>query len=109
MSSKIKTEPEEEPQPSTSGGGVQPERQPEVILEEQGEGEESFYSDVIDEEFLDQYCKEVEHIRPMTISKELFYTNSMVARNYARLSKEDKARFDQMKELAESVKQETGL
>ena len=108
MSSKIKTEPEEEPQPSTSGGGVQPERQPEVISEEQGEGEESFNSDVIDEEFLDWYCKEVEHIRPMTISKELFYTDSMVARNYARLSKEDKARFDQMKELAESVKQETG-
>ena len=108
MSSKIKTELEEEPQPSTSGGGVQPKRQPEVISEEQGEGEESFDSDVIDEEFLDQYCKEVEHIWPMTISKELFYTDSMVTRNYARLSKEDKARFYQMKELAESVKQETG-
>ena len=108
MSSKIKTESEEEPQLSTSGGGVQPERQPEVILEEQGEGEESFDSDVIDEEFLDQYCKEVEHIWPMTISKESFYTNSMVARNYARLSKEDQACFNQMKELAESVKQEMG-
>ena len=108
MSSKVKTELEEEVQPSTSGGGVQPERQPEVISEEQGEGEESFNSDVIDEEFLDQYCKEVEHIWPMTISKELFYTDSMVARNYARLSKEDKAHFDQMKELAESVKQEMG-
>ena len=35
MLSKVKTEPEEEPQPSTSGGGVQPERQPEVISEEQ--------------------------------------------------------------------------
>ena len=87
---------------------MQPERQPEVILEEQGEGEESFDSDDIDEEVLDQYCKEVEHIWPMTISKELFYTDSMVARNYARLSKEDQARFDQMKELAESVKQEMG-
>ena len=96
MSSKVKTEPEEQVQPSTSGGGVQPERQPEVILE-----------DVIDEEFLDEYCKEVEHIWPMTISKELFYTDSMVTRNYARLSKEDQAHFDQMKELAESVKQET--
>ena len=62
MSLKIKTEPEEEPQPSTSGGGVQPERQPEAISEEQGEGEESFDSDVIDKEFLDRYCKEVEHI-----------------------------------------------
>ena len=108
MSSKVKTEPEEEVQPSTSGGGVQPKRQPEVISEEQGEGEESFDSDVIDEEFLDQYCEEVEHIWPMTISKELFYTDNMVARNYARLSKEDQARFDQMKELAEFVKQETG-
>ena len=108
MLSKVKTKPEEEVQPSTSGGGVQPERQPEVISEEQGEGDESFDSDVIDEEFLDQYCEEVEHIWPMTISKELFYTDSMVARNYARLSKEDQAHFDQMKELAESVKQETG-
>ena len=108
MSSKDKSKPEEEVQLSTSGGGVQPERQPEVISEEQGEGEESFDSDIIDEEFLDQYCKEVEHIWPMTISKELFYTDSMVARNYARLSKEDQACFDQMKELAESVKQETG-
>ena len=43
----------------------------------------------------------------MTGSKELFYTDSMVARNYARLSKEDQKRFDQMKELAESIKQET--
>ena len=44
----------------------------------------------------------------MTISKELFYTDSMAARNYARLSKEDQARFDLMKELAGSVKQEMG-
>ena len=44
----------------------------------------------------------------MTISKELFYTDSMVTRNYARLSKEDQKHFDQMKELAESIKQETG-
>ena len=44
----------------------------------------------------------------MTISKELFYTNKMVTRNYSRLSKEDQKCFDQMKELAESIKQETG-
>ena len=44
----------------------------------------------------------------MTVSKELFYTDSMVARNYEQLSEEDKKRFDQMKELAESAKQETG-
>ena len=64
MLSKIKTEPEEEPQPSTSGGGVQPKRQPEVISEEQGEGEESFDSDVIDEEFLDEYCERLSTFGP---------------------------------------------
>ena len=44
----------------------------------------------------------------MTISKELFYTDEMVTRNYNHLSKEDKNRFDQMKVLAESIKQEMG-
>ena len=57
---------------------------------------------------MDEYCEEVEHIQPMTISKELFYTDRMVTRNYARLSKEDQKCFDQMKELAESINQETG-
>ena len=109
MVTKVKTEPEKEVQPSTSGGGVQPEGQPEIQPEEQvKEGKESFDSDDIDEEFLDEYCEGVEHIQPMTISKELFYTNRMVARNYSRLSKEDQKRFDQMKELAESIKQEMG-
>ena len=89
MSLKVKVEPKEV-QPSTSGGGVQPEGQPEVQPEEQvKEGEEPFDSDVIDEKFLDEYCEEVGHIQPMTISKELFYTDRMVTRNYARLSKED--------------------
>ena len=98
MSSKVKVELEEV-QPSTSGGGVQPEGQPEIQPEEQvKEGEESFDLDAIDEEFLDEYCEEVEHIQPMTISKELFYTDRMVARNYSRLSKEDQKHFDQMKE-----------
>ena len=107
MSSKVKVEPEEV-QPITSGGGVQPEGQPEIQPEEQvKEGEESFDLDTIDEEFLDEYCEEVEHIQPMTISKELFYTDKMVASNYSRLSKEDQKRFDQMKELAKSIKQET--
>ena len=50
----------------------------------------------------------VDNVRPMTVSRELFYTDSMVARNYERLLEEDKKRFDQMKELAESAKQETG-
>ena len=44
----------------------------------------------------------------MTISKELFYTDEMVARNYNHPSKEDKDQFDQMKVLAESIKQEMG-
>ena len=44
----------------------------------------------------------------MTVSKELFYTDEMVARNYARLSKQDQERFNQMKELAEAIKKETG-
>ena len=46
--------------------------------------------------------------RAMTISKELFYIDEMVSRCYYRLSAEDKARFDQMEVLAESIKQETG-
>ena len=54
------------------------------------------------------YCESTEAIQPMTVSKELFYTDKMVARNYARLSKQDKERFDQMKELAEAIKKETG-
>ena len=65
-------------------------------------------SDEIDDEYLTNYCETAEIIQPMMVSKELFYTDSMVARNYERLSPEDKKRFDQMKELAESMKQETG-
>ena len=45
---------------------------------------------------------------PMAINKELFYTDEMVARNYNHLSKEDKDQFDQIKVLAESIKQEMG-
>ena len=40
----------------------------------------------------------------MTISEEPFYTDKMVARHYEQLSDEDKARFDQMKVFAESIK-----
>ena len=54
------------------------------------------------------YCETAEIIQPMTVSKELFYTDEMVAQNYARLSKQDKERLDQMKELAEAIKKETG-
>ena len=96
-------EPEEEVKLSTSGGGV-----PTQELEEKSESGESMESDEIDDEYLTNYSETAEIIQPMTVSKELFYTDSMVARNYDRLSPEDKKRFDQMKELAESVKQETG-
>ena len=111
MSTKVKTEPEEEVRPGTSGGDVWPEQQPETaekMIKETSDSEETLDSDEIDDEFLTHYCETVDSIQPMTVSKELFYTDSMVARNYERLSEEDKKRFDQMKELAESTKQETG-
>ena len=110
MSTKVKMEPEEEVQPSTSGGDVQPQQQPETvekIVKEASNSEDTLDSDDIDDEFLTQYCETVKTVQPMTVSKELFYTDSMVARNYEWLS-EEKKRFNQMKELAESAKQETG-
>ena len=111
MSTKVKMEPEEEVQPSTSGGDMQLEQQPETvekIVKEASDSEDTLDSNDIDDEFLTQYCETVDSIQPMTVSKELFYTDSMVARNYERLSEEDKKHFNQMKELAESAKQETG-
>ena len=96
MATKIKTEPEEV-QPSTIGGGA-PTEEPE----KKEESEESFKSDEI--EFLSNYCETAEIPHPMTVSTELFYTDEMVARNYARLSKQDQERFNQMKELAEAIK-----
>ena len=71
------------------------------------DSEETLDSDEIDDEYLTHYCEMVDSIQPMTVSKELFYTDSMVARNYEKLSPKDKKHFDQMKELVESVKQET--
>ena len=111
MSTKVKMEPKEEVQPGTSGGDVRPEQQPEMVekvVKEVSDSEDTLDSDDIDDEFITQYCKMVDSIQPMTVSKELFYTDSMVARNYEQLSKEDKKHFNQMKELAESAKQETG-
>ena len=102
MVTKIKTEPEEV-QPSTSGGGEQTEEQVKEV-----ESKESFDSDEIDDEFLSNYCEKAEIPHPMTVSKELFYTDEMVARNYARLSKQDQERYNQMKELAEAIMKETG-
>ena len=110
METRVKVEPEEEVRPGTSGGDMQPEQQPEMaekMVKEASDSEETLDSDDIDDEFLTQYCETVDSIQPMTVSKELFYTDSMVARNYERLS-EDKKHFDQMKELTESAKQETG-
>ena len=103
MATKVKTELEEEVQPSTSGEGA-PTQEPE----EKSESGESMESNKIDDEYLANYCETAEIIQPMTVSKELFYTDEMVARNYARLSKQDKERFAQMKELAEAIKKETG-
>ena len=102
MATKIKIEPEEV-QPSTSGGSEQAEEQVIGV-----ESEEYFDLDEIDDEFLSNYCETAEIPHPMTVSKELFYTDEMVARNYARLSKQDQDRFNQMKELAEAIKKETG-
>ena len=103
MATKVKTEPEEEVQLSTSGGGM-----PAEVQEEKTESEETLESDEIDDGYLSNYCETAEIIQPMTVSKELFYTDEMVDRNFARLSKQDKERFDQMKELAEAIKTETG-
>ena len=88
MAIKIKTEPEEV-QPSTSGGGMHTE-EPEKKVE----SEELFESDEIDDEFLSNYCETAEILQTMTVSKELFYMDEMVARNYARLSKQDQERFN---------------
>ena len=44
----------------------------------------------------------------MTVSKELFYTDTMVEKRYAQLSPLNKIRFDQMKAFAEQIKRETG-
>ena len=83
--------------PGTSGGG----------------GEEKTTSDIdsdieFDDEYITQYCDTVDMPRLMTISKELFYTDDMIAKHYEKLSHEDKARFDQMKDLAEAIKRDTG-
>ena len=63
---------------------------------------------LIMDKLLQEYASEVPPELPMTISEELFYSDAMVQREYDRLSKEDKKRFDQMKTLAEKIKKETG-
>ena len=96
---------EEEVQPSTSGGD-------ECKGEVEGPGYNPgsyFDSDKeFDVSFIEEYCEQAEIPRPMTISKELFYTDAMAVKRYAQLSPLDKERFDQMKVLAEQIKMETG-
>ena len=107
---EVKPEPEEV-QPSTSGEDGQEVSEQVLshqVTGEQVEDEESYDSDQFDDEFPTEYCEMVDIPHPMTISKELFYADKMVTRNYNHLSKEDKDQFDQMKVLAESIKQETG-
>ena len=74
MATKVKVELEEEVRPSTSGGGM---LMPE--LEEKSKSGESMESDEIDDKFITNYCESKETIQPMTVSKELFYTDEMVA------------------------------
>ena len=91
-SMEVKIEPEEV-QLSTSGGDgqeVSEQVSSQQVTGEQIEGEESYDSDQFDDEFLTEYCEMVDIPHPMTVSKELFYTDEMVARNYNHLSKEDK-------------------
>ena len=62
----------------------------------------------ITDELLQKYASEMPSEISMTISKELFYSDAMVQREYEHLSEEDKKCFDQMKVLAEKIKKETG-
>ena len=81
-----------------------------VIEESSSSGEEieEIDPDCITDELLQKYASEMPSRIPMTISEELFYSDAMVQKEYNRLSEEDKARFDQMKVLAEKIKKETG-
>ena len=92
----------EEPKP-----GISKKRMIEESSSSEEEVEEINLS-LITDELLQKYASEMPSELPMTISKELFYSNAMVQREYDRLSQEDKKRFDQMKILAEKIKKETG-
>ena len=77
---EVKKEPVEE---VTAGPS-----QEQVMLSTSGKGgEEKTTSDIdsdieFDDEFITQYCNSVDMPKAMTISKELFYTDEMVARCY---------------------------
>ena len=92
----------EELKPGTSKEGM-------VEESSSSEGEiEEVNPSLITDELLQQYASEMPLELPMTISKELFYSDAMVQRKYDHLSEEDKKRFDQMKTLAKKIKKETG-
>ena len=55
MATKVKTEPEEEVQPSTSGGDM-----PTQGPEEKSKSGESMELDEIDDEYLTNYCETAE-------------------------------------------------
>ena len=82
------------------------------VMEESSSSEEEEVEEIdpsfITDELLQKYASEMPSELPMTISKELFYSDAMVQREYNHLSEEDKKRFDQMKVLAEKIKKETG-
>ena len=85
----------EEPKP-----GISKKR----MIEESSSSEEEVKEidpSLIMDELLQKYASEMPSELPMTISKELFYSDAMVQREY-------KKRFDQMKVLAEKIKKETG-
>ena len=92
----------EEPKP-----GVSKKR---VMEDSSSSGEEIEEIDpsCITDELLQRYASEMPSEIPMTISEELFYSDTMVQKEYECLSEEDKKRFDQMKVLAEKIKKETG-
>ena len=73
-----------------------------------GEEIEEIDPSCITDELLQKYASEMPSEIPMTISEELFYSDAMVQREYKCLSEEDKKHFDQMKVLAEKIKEETG-
>ena len=81
------------------------------VMEESSSSEEEVEEidpSFITDELLQKYASEIPSEILMTISKELFYSNAIVQREYYCLSEEDKKRFDQMKVLAEKIKKETG-
>ena len=92
----------EEPKP-----GISKKRMIEESSSSEEEVEEVDPS-LITDELPQKYASEMPSELPMTISKELFYSDAMVQREYDRLSEEDKKRFDQMKVLTEKIKKETG-